>query len=84
MREVFALFGEGIHESLQRTMGDYLESTSGDKSNSKMELWEKARAAELRCDNNPAERPFGIIKALLENFPSMSLSNLGRLAHARY
>ncbi len=33
--EVFKLFGEGIQESLARTMGDYLEATGGVLANSK-------------------------------------------------
>ena len=41
LKEVLCLFGEGIHESLRRTMGEFLQSTGGAKSNSKLKLWEK-------------------------------------------
>ena len=64
-------------------MGDYLEVTNGKYSNSKMKEWEQEASTNLRSDNNPAERPFAVVKALLHVFPSMTIANLGRLAHAR-
>jgi hypothetical protein len=33
LKEVLALFGEGIHESLERIMGDFLKSTRGKHRN---------------------------------------------------
>ena len=36
-KEVIALFGEGIHESLRRTLGDFLDATGGAKANSKLQ-----------------------------------------------
>ena len=33
LKKVLSLFGEGIHESLTRTMGAYLEATAGRLSN---------------------------------------------------
>ena len=34
LKKIFHLFGEGIHESLKRTMGDYLEATGGSMAES--------------------------------------------------
>ncbi len=34
LRDVLKLFGEAIHESLMRTMGDYLDATNGHLRNS--------------------------------------------------
>ena len=47
LKEVLCLFGEGIHESLTRTMGDFLEAIGGAKAESKLEEWEKEK-----CVNN--------------------------------
>ncbi len=35
LKKVFRLFGEAIHESLTRTLGQYLEATGGKLANSK-------------------------------------------------
>ncbi len=43
LKEVLRLFGEGIHESLTRTMGDFLEAIGGAKAESKLEEWEKKK-----------------------------------------
>jgi hypothetical protein len=42
---VLKLFGEGMHESLQRTMGNYLEATNGKHAESRLEQWEIDRAS---------------------------------------
>ena len=83
LREVFAIFGESIHESLGRTMSEYLESTNGACRTSNLNDWEKDLTKQLRSDNNPAERPFAVMKDLQHKYPSMSLVNLGRLSQAR-
>ena len=79
---VMKLFGEGIHESLQRTMADYLEATDGRYKESRLEEWEKSRANGLLCHNNPAERPFAIMKWLQKQYPSMNISSLSHVANA--
>jgi hypothetical protein len=83
LRKVLRLFGEGIHESPERTMGHYLSRTNGKFQNSN--LAEKARkmASKIISHNNWAERPFAVAKALAHQRPSMSLSHLFSLAHAR-
>ena len=52
LKKIFHLFGEGIHESLKRTMGDYLEATGDSMAESKLEPWVKARAVQLISHNN--------------------------------
>ena len=74
--EVLVLFGEGIHESLTRTMGHYLEVTHGEKRNSNLTEWEAEVASKLICTNNPAERPFGLVKAFHDLYPTMTLLSL--------
>jgi hypothetical protein len=74
--EVFVLFGEGIHESLTRTMGHYLEATHGEKRNSNLTEWEVEVASKLICTNNPAERPFAVVKAFHHLYPTMTLLSL--------
>ena len=81
--KVLNLFGEGIHESLSRTMGDYLEATGGGKTNASLTDFQRARSKKLKCHNNNAERPFAVIKQLWKLFPSMRLHMLTYLASAR-
>ena len=83
LKEVLALFGEGIRESLQRTMGDFLEETNGAKAESQLEDWERAKYSKALATNNAAERPFAVIKELLHSFPSMRLCFLSAISHAR-
>jgi hypothetical protein len=83
LKEVLSLFGAGIHESLQRTMGDFLEATNGRKSLSKLEPWMKKRAVHLLAHNNHAERPFAVMKYYNNIFETMTLSNLSSLSLAR-
>jgi hypothetical protein len=83
LKEVLKLAGEGIQESLTRTMGDYLDATKGAKANSQHSEKDEARTSTYICTNNPAERPFAVIKALAHQCPSMSLINLSHVAHAR-
>ena len=56
LRQVLALVGEGIHESLARTMGDYLEATKGKYRNSNLSEVTKSRQSVLKTTNNDAER----------------------------
>ena len=83
LKKVLSLFGEGIHESLKRTMSDYLEATNGKMAGSKMQPWMKARIVTLVAHNNHAERPFAVIKLFDQLFQTMTLSNLSGLSHAR-
>ena len=87
LREVVALFGEGMQEPLHFTANHgglpCLEVTDDKFRMSNMKEWEKGLASKLRSDNNPAERPFAVAKALLHVFPCMTIANLGRLDHAR-
>jgi hypothetical protein len=69
LKEVFELFGKGIHESLTRTMANYLEITGGRLANSNKSAWEKDIAARMICTNNPAEGPFATVRAFLHMYP---------------
>lgn len=79
---IMKLFGKAIHESLHRTMGNYLEATEGKYAESNLSDWEKEQASGLLCHNNPAERPFGVMKELQRLYPSMTISSLSYIAHA--
>jgi len=83
LREVFALFGNGIKESLTRTMGDYLEATNGKHARSKLAPEVIEKASVLFNHNNNAERPFAVMKAFQKQYPSMKVSMLGAMTHAR-
>mmetsp|Transcript_72447 Transcript_72447/g.145766 ORF Transcript_72447/g.145766 Transcript_72447/m.145766 type:complete len:467 (+) Transcript_72447:256-1656(+) len=83
LKEVFALVGAGIHESLEGTMGDYFEATGGCHATSTLEPWMIARAVLLPSHNNHAERPFALMKLLDHLFPAMKLANVSNVAHAR-
>ena len=69
LKNVLRLFGEGIHESLTRTMAAYLEVTGGRLSNEKKSQWEKDIAAHMIGTNNPAESPFATVRAFLHMYP---------------
>ncbi len=62
--EVLALFGQGIIESLEYTMGDFLKQTNGTLSNDKKEAWEIETVKGLVSHNNYAERPFAVLRAI--------------------
>ncbi len=47
LKTVFEVFGKGIHESLTRTMGNYLEVSGGRLANSNKNAWEKDIAARM-------------------------------------
>jgi hypothetical protein len=82
LEEVLHLFGQGIHESLTRTMGKYLEATGGRLSNNNKTPWEKEIAAKMICTNNPAEGPFATVKAFLNMYPSLKLRTVASLSAA--
>ncbi len=69
LKKVLNLFGEGMHESLTRTMGEYLEVTGGRLSNSNKSEWEKDIASRMIGSNNPAESPFATVRAFLHMYP---------------
>ncbi len=68
-QKVFNMFGAAIHESLTRTMGQFLEVTGGRFANKHKTEWEKNIAAHMVCTNNAAESPFATVRALLHIYP---------------
>ena len=80
LREVLHLFGNAILKSLERTMGRYLKSTGGIYRNELREEWELEAIGKLLSHNNPAERPFAIVKAYLQVFPTMRLATLANFS----
>ena len=80
--EVFKLFGEGIKESLTRTMGDYLEGLGGALANNQKTQLEKDVASRMVCTNNLAEGPFATVRAFLHMYPSMTLKTVAGLSGA--
>ncbi len=76
LREVLHLFGNANLKPLERTMGKYLKSTGGIYRNELREEWELEAVTKLLSHNNPAERPFAIVKAYLQVFPTMRLATL--------
>ena len=83
LKEVLGLFGKGIHESLSRTMGDFLEATNGTQSSSKVDAWVRERCRGMVATNNNAERPFAVVKLFHVMYPSMTLRNMRHLSHSR-
>ncbi len=69
LKEVFSLFGAVIHESLTRTMGNYLQVTGGELANGNKSQWEKEIAGRMACTNNGAESPFATVRAFLDMYP---------------
>jgi len=82
LRKVLQCFGEGIIQSLEFTMKNYLEQTDGKYANGKSKTWEKDAVNKMFCHNNHAERPFAVLKAFAKMYPSLSLRNLSRLVHS--
>jgi hypothetical protein len=82
LRQVLTCFGMGIVESLECTMKNYLRQTGGNLANAKREPWERKAVNKMVCHNNHAERPFAVLKALAQLYPSLSLRNLSRLVHS--
>ncbi len=75
LREVLAVFGKAIQESLTRTMGQYLEVTGGQLANTNKSEWDKDIAARMICTNNHAEGPFATVRAFLHMYPRLAIPN---------
>jgi hypothetical protein len=69
LTKVFSIFGAAIHESLTRTLGQYLEVTGGGLATKHKTEWEKDIAARMLGTNNAAEAPFATVRALLHIYP---------------
>jgi hypothetical protein len=82
LRQVLKCFGMGIIESLEYTMKNYIRQTDGKLANDKRAAWEIMAVNKTVCHNNHAERPFAVLKALAQMYPSLSLRNLSRLVHS--
>jgi hypothetical protein len=82
LKQVFHLFGAGIHGSLTFTLKKYLRQTNGDLSNEKREQWETKAAKHMLCHNNNAERPFAVARAFNRLYPAITLYNLSHLSHS--
>ena len=76
LKEVVNLFGDGIRESMTRTMGAYLESTRGRLRNSLKSEWEQDIASRMICTNNPVEGPFATVRAFLHMCPTLKLKTI--------
>ena len=70
------MFGIAIHTSLERTMGKYLKATDGVFRNELRDEWQLEKVSKLLCTNNAAERPFGVAKAYMKIYQTMSLRTL--------
>jgi hypothetical protein len=80
--DILRLFGEAIHESLTRTMGEYLEATNGQLRNSTKTDWEIEVASRMVCTNNHAEGPFATVRAFMHIYPSLKLCTVAGLSAA--
>ena len=80
LRKILALFGLGIIDSLEYTMGKYIRQTNGAFANDKREEWEEKAAEGLLCHNNNAERPFAVLRLYKRMYPSISLRNLSKIS----
>ena len=80
LRKILAIFGQGIIDSLEFTMGNYLRQTEGVLANDQREDWEEKAAEGLLCHNNHAERPFAVLRLYKRTYPSMSLRNVSKLS----
>ena len=80
LRKILELFGLGIIDSLEYTLGKYLRQTDGPLANDNREEWEEKAVEGLLCHNNHAERPFAVLRAYKRMYPSISLQNLSKLS----
>ncbi len=76
LMEVITLFGIAIHTSLERTMGKYLKAIDGVFRNELKDEWQLEKFSKLLCTNNAAERSFGVAKAYIKIYQTMSLRTL--------
>ncbi len=58
LQKILALFGLGIIDSFEYTVGKYLRQTNGALANENREEWEEKAIEGMLCHNNHAERPF--------------------------
>jgi hypothetical protein len=82
MKKVLGLFGKGIVTSLEYTMKNYLSQTDGSLQSGTREQWEKEKCKNMLSHNNAAERPFAILRAYKQLYPSLSLANLSKLSQS--
>ena len=82
MLELLQLFGLAIHTSLERTLGKYLKATDGVFRNDLRSDWELSKVGKLLCTNNASERPFGVAKAYMNIYQSLSLRTLATFSLA--
>lgn len=80
LRKILALFGLGIIDSLEYTLGKYLRQTNGALANNNREEWEEKAVQGMLCHNNHAERPFAVLRVYKRTYPSISLRNLSKLS----
>ena len=57
-------------------MGKYLKATDGVFRNDLRDDWELQKVSQLLCTNNAAERPFGVAKAYMKIYQTLSLRTL--------
>ncbi len=79
LRKILALFGLGIIDSLEYTLGKYLRQTNVALANENREEWEEKAVEGMLCHNNHAERPFAVLWVFNRTFPSISIRNLSKL-----
>jgi hypothetical protein len=79
---VLKLFGQGMIDSLEYTMKDYLKQTKGRLRTEVREEWELKTCRAMLCHNNAAERPFAVLRQYKRLYPSISIQNLAKLTHS--
>jgi hypothetical protein len=82
LRTIIGFFGQGIITSLEHTMKDYLKQTNGHLRNDVREDWEVNACKAMLCHNNHAERPFAVLRAYKNLYPSLSRGNLAKLSQS--
>jgi hypothetical protein len=80
LRKILALFGLGIIDSLEYTLGNYLRQTNGALANENREEWEEKAVEGMLFHNNNTERPFAVLRVYKRTYPSISLRNLSKLS----
>jgi hypothetical protein len=80
LRKIFGLFGLGIIDSLEYTLGNYLRQTNGALANENREEWEEKAVQGMLCHNNHAERPFAVLRVYKRTYLYISIRNLSKLS----
>ena len=83
LKEVMGLFGDAIHVSFERNIGDWLERTGGSQCNSKLTASAREKKGGVLSHKNHAERTFAVFRSMLGRFPSMNLRNSASLSFSR-